>query len=200
MEDDRYSSNQSNGHELPIPTSHQKQSPQAPQAEVQSIVKELPTSLSTSDQSHKAASDAKQAKLLASIEQLRSNISTTEARLSTKLREITQLKSYSTSASTANENKQGSNRRSSSSSSQQGSVPEIVQQQHDSTTIPTSMSVEDEKAALVHAHSIINKHISLLTTYNEIKDVAMEMLGLIAEKEGRRLQDVMEERGIDERD
>ncbi|KIW76287.1 hypothetical protein Z517_11033 [Fonsecaea pedrosoi CBS 271.37] len=199
MEDDRYSSNQSNGHELPIPTSHRKQSPQAPQAEVQSIVKELPTSLSKSDHRHKAPSDAKQAKLLASIEQLRSNISTTEARLSTKLREITQLKSYSTSASTANENKQGFNR-GSSSSSQQVSVPEIFQQQHDSTTIPASMSVEDEKAALAHAHSIINKHISLLKTYNGIKDVAMEMLGLIAEKEGRRLKDVMDERGIDERD
>ncbi|KAJ9603300.1 hypothetical protein H2200_012078 [Cladophialophora chaetospira] len=59
---------------------------------------------------------------------------------------------------------------------------------------------DPDKAALAHAQVIANSNISLLKRYNEIKDVAMGMLSLIAEKEGKRLAEVMEERGISEKD
>ena len=57
-----------------------------------------------------------------------------------------------------------------------------------------------DKAALEHAQVIANRNISLLKRYNEIKDIAMGMLSLIAEKEGKRLAEVMEERGVGEKD
>ena len=57
-----------------------------------------------------------------------------------------------------------------------------------------------EITALGHAQSIINKHISLLKRYNNIKDIALKMLDLIAEKEGKRLAEVMEERSVSEKD
>lgn len=63
-----------------------------------------------------------------------------------------------------------------------------------------SNDADMDKAALSHAQSITTKHVSLLTRYNEIKDVALGMLSLIADKEGRRLAEVMDERGVSEKD
>ena len=108
-------------------------------------------------------SSGKEAKLLASLETLKTQISITEKQLSTKLHEITQLDSFP---------------------SQQ----------------PRADPQDSDNAALAHARAIINKHISLLKRYNEIKDIATGMMGLIAEKEGRRLAEVMEERGVSEKD
>lgn len=61
-------------------------------------------------------------------------------------------------------------------------------------------NTNSDAAALQHAQHTVANHINLLKSYNEIKDIAMGMLGLIADKEGRRVAEVMEQRGISERD
>lgn len=48
------------------------------------------------------------------------------------------------------------------------------------------------------AKLVVEQHIKLLTKYNETKDVAMSLLGMIAEREGRRLVDVMERRRVED--
>jgi len=51
-----------------------------------------------------------------------------------------------------------------------------------------------------HAEAILARHIRLLHQYNAIKDIGLGLMGLIADKEGKRLKDVMEERGVGEKD
>lgn len=46
------------------------------------------------------------------------------------------------------------------------------------------------------AQVIVRTHIKQLTRYNELKDLSMVLLGMIAEAEGKRVQEVMEERGV----
>lgn len=46
------------------------------------------------------------------------------------------------------------------------------------------------------AKKVVEAHIKLLTRYNATKDVAMGLLGMIAEGEGRVLGDVLRERGL----
>jgi hypothetical protein len=80
----------------------------------------------------------------------------------------------------------------------------INQLQAQSATFPsltlTDTPAERQKAAAAHAQSITDKHIAKLKRYNEIKDIALGLLNLIAEREGRRLADVLGERGLSERD
>jgi hypothetical protein len=57
-------------------------------------------------------------------------------------------------------------------------------------------SLDDRQQLLNDAQGIFDRHIVLLKKYNEIKDVAMGMLSLIAEREGKRLAEVMQERGL----
>ena len=45
----------------------------------------------------------------------------------------------------------------------------------------------------------MQRHIKLLQDYNAVKDVAMGMMGLIAERKGLRVGDVMEELGVEGR-
>ena len=40
----------------------------------------------------------------------------------------------------------------------------------------------------------------MLGQYNELKDAGMMMMGLIAEREGRVVREVMEERGVTDED
>lgn len=47
---------------------------------------------------------------------------------------------------------------------------------------------------------MLDRHIKLLGQYNELKDAGMMMIGLIAEREGRVVKEVMEERGVTEDD
>lgn len=121
----------------------------------------------------------------ASIGTLRSNIASTKQQLSTVLQQICKLDSYSSrsdmttpSASLSRENQTGGAK----------SPP------------PTVCNDIDVEAALDHANAIVSRHISLLKEYNDIKDIAMGMLSLIADKEGRRLVEVMEERELSEQD
>lgn len=75
------------------------------------------------------------------------------------------------------------------------------------TTLPSGLPIppqdsEDEtlKLALKSANAVIKEHIQLLHRYNEIKDIGQGLMGLIAEKRGCRIKDVMEEFGVDEKD
>jgi hypothetical protein len=47
---------------------------------------------------------------------------------------------------------------------------------------------------------MVKRHIKLLHTYNEIKDVGQGLMGLIADSRGVRLKEVMEEIGVGEKD
>lgn len=46
----------------------------------------------------------------------------------------------------------------------------------------------------------MRKHISLLHTYNEIKDVGLGLMGMIAEERGVRVKEVVAEFGVGEGD
>ena len=47
---------------------------------------------------------------------------------------------------------------------------------------------------------LVNKHIRLLHQYNEIRDVAQGLAGIIAEQRGVRVVDVYKDLGINEGD
>ena len=53
---------------------------------------------------------------------------------------------------------------------------------------------------LVQAQRILDKHVATLSRYNEIKDIAMEMLGILAEQKGMTMKEMMAEKGVDEAD
>lgn len=57
----------------------------------------------------------------------------------------------------------------------------------------------DTEAApvLKRAGGVIRTHIKLLQEYNAVKDVAQGLMGILAEKKGVRIVDIMEEFGID---
>ena len=59
-------------------------------------------------------------------------------------------------------------------------------------------SAVDHAQTIAEQKVVVEKHIKLLTKYNDTKDVAMAFLGMIAENEGRRLVDVMESRGVED--
>jgi hypothetical protein len=112
-------------------------------------------------------------KLVESIQTLQANISSTEERLRAALERISALESFQ-SRQTAT-----------------ASTPKALR--------PLLRSETDE-AALAFADDVFARRIARLKEYNELKDIAMGMLSTIADKEGRRLAEVMEERGVDEND
>jgi hypothetical protein len=76
-----------------------------------------------------------------------------------------------------------------------------------STTLPSGLAMpeswteeEKTKSALATANATIKEHISLLHKYNEIKDIAQGLMGLIAESRGVRVKVVMEEYEMGEGD
>lgn len=58
----------------------------------------------------------------------------------------------------------------------------------------------DEEATLAAAKAIIKRHISLLHTYNEIRDIGQGLMGLISDSRGVRIKEVQEEFGVDAKD
>lgn len=50
------------------------------------------------------------------------------------------------------------------------------------------------------AKATIKEHISLLHRYNDIRDIAQGLMGMIAEQRAVRMRDVQEEFGIDVKD
>ena len=71
----------------------------------------------------------------------------------------------------------------------------------DEVYIPEDHSeVPLDEQIMVRARETVARYKQSVTRYNDLKDAAMGLLGLIAEKEGRTLKDVLEERGIEDDD
>ncbi|KAI7324639.1 hypothetical protein KC315_g8208 [Hortaea werneckii] len=67
--------------------------------------------------------------------------------------------------------------------------------------MPPDWSDEQKnKQALATANGAIKDHIQLLHKYNEMKDIGLGLMGLIADKRGVRIGTVMEDFGMDEKD
>ncbi|KAK5459871.1 hypothetical protein LTS15_004000 [Exophiala xenobiotica] len=130
---------------------------------------------STSNPSNKKTGDDK---MNSSIESRKSSISSTQGQLSDALRQISQLPSFSTQQ-------------------QSTTSPALASSLNADTSLGLS---DEEQAALRYANHVFARHISLLKEYNDIKDVAMGMLSILAEKKGCRLAEVMEEYGVNEDD
>ncbi|GLB06908.1 hypothetical protein AtubIFM57258_002227 [Aspergillus tubingensis] len=65
----------------------------------------------------------------------------------------------------------------------------------------TESQIEQIKAKLKNDPSTtVKRHIRLLHEYNEIKDIAQGLMGLIADARGVRQVDVQREYGLDDRD
>jgi len=75
--------------------------------------------------------------------------------------------------------------------------PETLQSCKDESTDP---HVLNEEAVMAAARAITKRHISLLHTYNEIRDIGQGLMGLIADSRGVRIKEVQEEFGIDAKD
>ncbi|KAK4621253.1 hypothetical protein CLAFUW4_06978 [Fulvia fulva] len=56
------------------------------------------------------------------------------------------------------------------------------------------------KQAMDGANATIKDHIALLHSYNEIKDIGLALMGLVAEKRQARVTTIMEEFGMSEKD
>lgn len=69
-----------------------------------------------------------------------------------------------------------------------------------------STGICNKKAVLTSMHrsadaaATVRDHIKLLHEYNEIKDVGLGLLGMIAEQRGARMKEVMEEFGLGDKD
>lgn len=59
-----------------------------------------------------------------------------------------------------------------------------------------ALSQGDVDVALNHANATLKRHIKLLHSYNEIKDIGTGIIGIIADQRGVRIVDVMEEMGV----
>ncbi|KAM3417560.1 hypothetical protein BST61_g5797 [Cercospora zeina] len=77
----------------------------------------------------------------------------------------------------------------------------------DKATLPSGLAMPEDwteeqraKQALATANGVIKEHISALHRYNEIKDIGLGLMGLVAERRGVRQKIVMEEFGIGDRD
>ena len=58
----------------------------------------------------------------------------------------------------------------------------------------------EQQQTLVQAQKTFDRHIKQLGQYNQLKDIAMGMLGMIAEKEGKTLREVMGARDVQDDD
>lgn len=67
--------------------------------------------------------------------------------------------------------------------------------------MPSTWSDDEKtKSAMSTANASIKEHIALLHKYNEIKDIAQGLMGMIAEGRGVRMKDVMDDFGVEEKD
>jgi len=129
--------------------------------------------ISAAKRSMKRSIDAKSS---TSVQALESKIVETESQLSDTLSQISELPSFPA---------QGEPTSTSSDLQFRGGAIELT---------------DNDQAALAYSSQVFSRHISLLKKYNEIKDIAQGMLSIIAEKEGRRLAEIMEEYGLDSKD
>lgn len=57
-----------------------------------------------------------------------------------------------------------------------------------------------DEQTIRQAREIVARYKQSVTRFNDLRDAAMGLLGLIAEKEGRTLKNVLEDRGIEDDD
>ena len=69
------------------------------------------------------------------------------------------------------------------------------------SSIP-KLSKDDEETVMIHAKMVIKEHIARLHAYNEIKDVALGLMGMVADARGVRVTELYEggEFGVAEKD
>ncbi|KAJ5641515.1 Swi5-domain-containing protein [Penicillium lividum] len=61
--------------------------------------------------------------------------------------------------------------------------------------------IADDKAKLRNdPATTVQRHVRLLHEYNEIKDAAQGLMGLIADAKGARVAEIHQEFGVDEKD
>lgn len=84
----------------------------------------------------------------------------------------------------------------SSSTSESSQVPT----NSEGLSVSRTPSSPDPEIALAEAHAVIKRHIRLLHDYNEMRDIGMGLMGLIADSRGVRVRDVQEEFGVDKDD
>ncbi|RMZ83540.1 hypothetical protein DV738_g1087, partial [Chaetothyriales sp. CBS 135597] len=65
-------------------------------------------------------------------------------------------------------------------------------------TYPLSDLRPEQQQSFVLAQTILDRHIKQLGKYNQLKDIAMDMLGILAEREGKTMREIMEARGIED--
>ncbi|KAK6365092.1 hypothetical protein LTS17_011570 [Exophiala oligosperma] len=124
-------------------------------------------------------------------ETIKSNILSTQTRLSQVLDQISELPSFKSNTSTTTSI--------TSSSSSAATTTSSFSSSTSVSTTSTSLSSQ-QRAASQYVDRVFSDHISLLKEYNQIKDVAMGMLSILAEKQGRRLAEVMDDHGLTEDD
>lgn len=74
-------------------------------------------------------------------------------------------------------------------------------------TLPSGLAMPEDwseeqksKQAIATANGVIKEHIQLLHRYNEIKDIGLGLMGMVAEKRGVKQAVVMEDFGVGEKD
>ena len=60
---------------------------------------------------------------------------------------------------------------------------------------PPNLSPRTQQQSLLHAQRILDDHVKQLQRYNEMKDVAMSLIGIIAEGKGESVRNLLRERG-----
>ncbi len=89
------------------------------------------------------------------------------------------------------------------------SPPHIEQSRYHPSTFahstPSSipgLSKGEEEAIMLHVKAVIKEHIARLHAYNEIKDVAQGLMGMVADTRGVRVAELYEEGefGVGEKD
>ncbi|KAI1611831.1 Swi5-domain-containing protein [Exophiala viscosa] len=129
--------------------------------------------ISAAHRSMKRSIDSKSS---TSVQALKSKIAETETQLSDTIRQISELPLCPTQA-----------------------VPTSTSSDLQFRGVQVELT-DNDQAALSYSNHVFSRHISLLKKYNEIKDITQGMLSIIAEKEGRRMAEIMEEYGLDEKD
>jgi len=62
------------------------------------------------------------------------------------------------------------------------------------------LPIQEGETRRAHTKATIARHIKLLHDFNEVRDVGLHLIGMIADERGVRVQDVMPEFGVTPQD
>lgn len=77
---------------------------------------------------------------------------------------------------------------------------DATQDEHNGTEEQQAQKEAAEAATIAAAKHIVSRHTAALTRYNDVKDAAQGIMGLLAERRGARVGEVMEEFGMGDGD